>query len=85
MTSFDKEKAVLLCIFIKALGFFQLLKRKCSLFTADTVACTMEDYLQYETISNLKGCKHFSGRSLEFKMNFERAVEWKGKKGNAFQ
>lgn len=50
-----------------------------------TVACKMGDYLQYETISNLTGCKHFSGKSSEFKMNFEKGVERKGNKGNVFQ
>lgn len=36
----------------------------------------MGDYLKYETVSNLKGCKCFS-KSSEFKMNLEKGVEWK--------
>lgn len=73
---------MLSCLFNEALGlfFFQVLKRKCSLYTADTVACEMGDYLQYETMSNLKGCKHFSSRSLEFKINFEKGLEQKRNK-----
>lgn len=72
---------MLSCLFNEALGvFFQVLKRKCSLYTADTVACKMGDYLQYETMSNLKCFKHFSSKSLEFKINFEKGLEQKGNK-----
>lgn len=45
----------------------------------------MGDYLQYETISNLKGCKHFNRKPLEFKINFGKSAEWKGNKGSVFQ
>ncbi|PKU39839.1 tudor domain-containing protein 3 isoform x1 [Limosa lapponica baueri] len=36
----------------------------------------MGDSLQCETISNLTGCKHFTSKFLEFKMNFEKDLEW---------
>lgn len=35
----------------------------------------MGNCLQYETMSNLKGYKHLSSKSLEFKINFENGLE----------
>lgn len=69
---------MLSCSFNESLcGFFQVLKRKCSFYTVDTVACEMGDYFQHETMSNLKDCKHFSSKSLEFKINVKNGLEQK--------
>lgn len=46
MTSFDKEKKQCCLVYLMKLwGFFQVLKRKCSLYTGGTVACEMGDLL----------------------------------------